>query len=69
MLGVSKVDKIFSLLSNEGISLVGSCLWNKVEISYSLVLPLHVLNNTVNSHTFCNAPKPGLNKQYFSYVL
>lgn len=27
-LRVSKVDKIFSLLSNEHISLVGFCLWN-----------------------------------------
>ena len=32
MLGVSKpdniIDKIFALLSNEDISLVGSCFWN-----------------------------------------
>lgn len=61
MLSVSEGDKIFSLLSNKGISFVGSCLWNLFQVSYSLVLPLCVLNNTGNSHIFCNTQKAGLN--------
>lgn len=42
-----KLIKFFPLLSNEGITLVGSCLWNSTEIFYSLLLSLCVffLNN------------------------
>lgn len=67
MLGVSEGDIIFSLF-NKGTSFVGSCLRNLFQVSYSLVLSLCVLNNTGNSHIFCNTQKVGLNTQSFSYV-
>ena len=59
MLGVSKFDNIFSLLSKELISLE-----NKLKLNWNILLPYAPflwLNYTVHSHTFYSDQKTGLN--------